>query len=446
IRGNYTRELNATGTAVSELLQWHLFETPEQVAQYFDSLIRDIGAALIELGHYLHSPPLIYNNTLTSANETYIPDACMSWPVLGSYPKSSNYYWSPPILSQWPPAKTWALSAFAKVNSTDEICGWAYPVNGSNLAVPYNHYAAVPLSVWQGGYDYGLRPVAVLAQGAAQIWPPALIYNVWFVDQYWLTPFGPGSVVLWGGYTPLASPADWLGLGAEFCISISQTSPNSYIYIDGHIGGANYKMATVAESLSNSSEMTVTPGAGFTQSVYVGLGTSTQKPVWGVIAIDMASNVLVYVPLSGVNDTMGSVGAAALGYNLPVVLYPSMAFETDDTSSSFFNYNTNFAVGFEMGPNPSNPGSWPLYYSISNNTAYCASQGYNIWGSSGVGTSWPPANTVWGASGATLQPNYYLAAVGSISQMQNSGLLNVYPISCQYVDGQLSSLNTYPFP
>ncbi|MEL9990293.1 MAG: hypothetical protein QXP98_01930 [Thermoproteus sp.] len=412
IRGNYTRELNATGTAVSELLQWHLFETPEQAAQYFDSLIRDMGATLAKMGGRPRSLPPIYNFTELT----------------------QQIFQTTQLL----PDPTWALSAFAEVSSANEICGYVYPANGSDIVLDSpKDYAGAVFSVWQGGKDYSSNPVAVFVQGVAQIWPPELVYNVWFIDPNY------GFALLWDGNMTLTSPADWLGLGPEFCISISQPSSNSYdIYIDGYVGNNQYPMATATESLSSNSEMTVTPGSGFTQRVY------NITNIWRRIANNTASSVTEYVPLSSVSGTIGS-----LSFTSPP-LYPSMAFETDDTSSSFFNYNTNFAVELEMGPNYYSVGYWPLYYSISNDGIYCASQGYNIWGSSGVGTSWPPSPSsnsyAWGASGLTYlgtSPQIYVAVVGSLQRIGNvlqpiiQGPPNVVGISCSYVDTELTSLN-----
>ncbi|MEM0187075.1 MAG: hypothetical protein QXG88_07820, partial [Thermoproteus sp.] len=432
----YTRELNATGTAVSELLQWHLFETPEQVAQYFDSLIRDIGAALLKLGHYLHSPPAwTPKSTAASGPSTKDP--------------------------------TWALSAFAKVSSANEICGYVYPANSSKLVLDSPaDYAAAVLSVWQSGYDYWSHPVAVFVQGAAAIWPPALVYNVWFIDYYIKgqvqvningqvkNVYTSGYEVVWVGNMTLTSPADWLGLGPEFCISISQPSSNSYdIYIDGYVGNNQYPMATATEIISSNSEITVTPGSRFTQSVYGFYNISTLNPSKMTLANNTASSVTEYVTLSSASGTIGSVGGAVFLLPSSVTFYPSMAFETNDMSSSFFSYNTKFAVKFEMGPNYYSVGYWPLFYSISNDPA-CIFQGYNIWGSSGVGTSWPPGPSsnsyAWGASGLTYlgtSPQIYVALVGSLQQIQNvlqpiiQGPPNVVGISCSYVDTELTSLN-----
>ncbi|MGC8571634.1 MAG: hypothetical protein ACP5L1_10015, partial [Caldivirga sp.] len=132
--------------------------------------------------------------------------------------------------------------------------------------------------------------------------------------------------------------------------------------------------------------------------------------------------------------------------NANYTCYPSMAFETSDTSSSFFSNNTGFALVFSMGDNPTDAanGGWPLFYSISNDSLMCS----GIWGSSGVGYEWPPSSGdgLWGAGGLTInygnKPVTYEAFIGSISQMKNSVIANTVSIACQYVDTKLSALNT----
>ncbi|WP_291766624.1 GNAT family N-acetyltransferase, partial [Caldivirga sp. UBA161] len=113
-----------------------------------------------------------------------------------------------------------------------------------------------------------------------------------------------------------------------------------------------------------------------------------------------------------------------------IMLYPSLAFEVNDTSPLFFSNNTAFALEFEMGDEPSNVGNWPLYYSISNDTLTCS----GIWGSSGVGSMWPIGSESWGASGLTIkypsEPVSYDAIIGSISKMKNNIIINTVGITC----------------
>lgn len=63
-----------------------------------------------------------------------------------------------------------------------------------------------------------------------------------------------------------------------------------------------------------------------------------------------------------------------------------------------------------------------------------------------MGDQWPLTTNQWGASGFYINiPGYppdYTAAIGSISRMQNLALTNTLSISCQYVDTDLTTLNT----
>ena len=123
------------------------------------------------------------------------------------------------------------------------------------------------------------------------------------------------------------------------------------------------------------------------------------------------------------------------------MLYPSLAFETSDNSSSFFGNNAGFVLEFAMGGGPFSIGLWPLFYSISNDTNDCS----GIWGSGGVSSTWPPSNGLWGAGGLTVK--YlgriisYEAIIGSIGKMKNNAIVNTTGTSCRYIDTELNTLN-----
>jgi len=301
--------------------------------------------------------------------------------------------------------QTWALSSFANVTSSSEVCGYVYPMNDSDLVIPTGDYAGVPLTIFQE-LKNSSEVEPLVPQAVAQLWPPALIENVWV-----------GPVPLSIGAYPLTSPADWLATGVTLSITQSNLGSGNYeINLKATINGQSYTMAKVYE----------------------------------VAYSDQYCNISV-----SFEGTVNSTGAPApflnsVAYSLlpSLTVYPSIAFETNDTSSSFFGNNTNFALEFSMGNGQLTVGKWPLYYSISNDISSCT----GIWGSSGIGSSWPPSpsngDQAWGASGSTTELRYdnaisYVAAVGSLSQMGNNGFANAVGISCSYVDTDLSSLNYF---
>ena len=300
---------------------------------------------------------------------------------------------------------TWALSSFANVTSSSEVCGYVYPINGSDLVIPSSDYAGVPLTIFQE-LKNSSKVEALVPQAVAQIWPPALIENVWV---------GPGPLSI-GAY-PLTSPADWLATGVTLSITQSNLGNGNYeISLTATINGQSYTMAKVYETAYSDQYYNVSVSFDGTIN-----STGAPAPILNSVAYPLLPSLTVY---------------------------PSMAFETNDTSSSFFSNNTNFALEFSMGNSPLTVGEWPLYYSISNDVSNCT----GIWGASGIGSSWPPSpsngNQAWGASGSTTELRYenkvsYDAAVGSLSQMENNGFANSVGISCSYVDTDLSSLNHF---
>ncbi|AEA12858.1 hypothetical protein TUZN_1382 [Thermoproteus uzoniensis 768-20] len=299
---------------------------------------------------------------------------------------------------------TWALSTFAKINSSNAVCGYIFPLNGSDLVIPISDYAGVPLTIFQDFENNGRIVRFLMPQVVAQLWPPALVENVW--------PSGSSEPLSVAG-TPLTSPVDWLASGVTLCISqLSSGNGNYQITLTAAVNGNNYTIATIYEN----------PVAG---GYYIGisLGPGVQGFANPVVAVNASP-----VPFS-----------VSFPYSASSIFYPSIAFETNDTSSSFFGNNTDFALSFQMGDSPYDVGEWPLYYSISNDLT-CQS----VWGTSCVGNTWPPTNTVWGASGLTVLYYYgssYDGAVGSTGLLQSQGYANVVGVSCNYVDTDLSSLN-----
>ncbi|MGC9137333.1 hypothetical protein, partial [Caldivirga sp.] len=306
-----------------------------------------------------------------------------------------------------PSNPTWALSAFANVNSSNVVCGYAYPDNGSDLIIPSSDFAGVPLTILQeleynvvGGFGY------LMIQVGVNIWPPSLAENVWYNTE-------PLSY----GLHSLTSPIDWLATGATLCITQLNPSDSDYaIMLTVIANGESYTIATVSEQKNgNYYNISVTLGSGVN-----GNSTSINAPVTPVL------------------------DSVSYSYSPTTALYPSMAFESNDSSPLFFSNNTSFALILQLGNGPSTVGSWPLFYSISDDLGSCS----GVWGSSGVGYEWPPSSGdgLWGAGGLTVEytgePVSYEALIGSLSQMKSSVIVNTVGISCQYVDTKLSALNT----
>jgi len=301
--------------------------------------------------------------------------------------------------------QTWALSSFANVTSSSEVCGYVYPINDSNLVIPTSDYAGVPLTIFQE-LKNSSEVEPLVPQAVAQLWPPALIENVWV---------GPGLLSI-GAY-PLTSPAGWLATGVTLSVTQSNLGNGNYeISLKATINGQSYTMAKVHEAAYSAGYYNISASFEGTFN-----STGAPAPVLDSVAYSLLPSLTVY---------------------------PSMAFETSDTSSSFFGNNGNFALEFSMGNGQLTVGEWPLYYSISDDIANCK----GIWGSSGIGSSWPPSpsssNHAWGASGSTTELRYdnivsYDAGVGSLSQMGNNGFANTVGILCSYVDTNLSSLNYF---
>ena len=325
---------------------------------------------------------------------------------------------------------TWALAAFTNVNKSSVICGYTYPDNGSNLVIPSSDYAAIPLTVDQYAkqlrnvtnenslgtvvYSYGILAFGI--QPAFAIWRPALLFNIW-VPGY--EPY-----IGWMPLSTVNGVVDWLATGVTLCTSIKPNGDGYETLLSASVNNVNYTEAYFY--VTNSSTSVVNGVTVSTLTLSVQLGSSME---WesnpGTVTV---SNVTYLSP------TIGSWPC-----NANYTCYPSMAFETSDTSSSFFSNNTGFALVFSMGDNPTDAanGEWPLYYSISNDTLTCS----GIWGTAAVGSIWPPSSGLWGASGLTVEypgePVSYEAIIGSLSQIKNS-----VGISCQYVDTELSALNT----
>ena len=296
---------------------------------------------------------------------------------------------------------TWALSAFVPINSSNTICGYLFPLNSSDLVLPISDYAGVPLTIFQEFENNGQVVGFLAPQVVAQLWPPALVENVW-LD---LNLMNRGGLLL-------TSPVDWLATGVTLCISQVGSNGNYEIALTAAVNGNNYTLAIIFEFSTPSGYylLYISPGPNVNGSQN---STSVKAtPVFGSVSYQASRPVL----------------------------YPSMAFETNDTSSSFFGDNAGFALEFQMGDSLEDVGEWALYYSISTDSIACG----NIWGTSAVGSAWPPPNAVWGASGMTVLYYYgsvYDGAVGSTSQLQSRGYANVVGISCNYVDTDLSSLN-----
>lgn len=296
---------------------------------------------------------------------------------------------------------TWALSVFAYINSSNVVCGYVFPLNNTDLTIPVSDYAGVPLTIFQEFENNGQVVGFLMPQVAALLWPPELYENVW-LD---LNLMNRGGLLL-------TSPVDWLATGVTLCISQVGSNGNYEIALTAAVNGNNYTLATIFEFSTPSGYylLYISPGPNVSGSPN---STSVEAtPVFGSVSYQASRPVL----------------------------YPSMAFETNDTSSSFFGDNAGFALEFQMGDSPEDVGEWALYYSISNDSIACG----NIWGTSAVGSTWPPPNAVWGASGMTVLYYYgsvYDGAVGSTSQLQSQRYANVVGISCSYVDADLSSLN-----
>ncbi|GAB6943756.1 hypothetical protein JCM14467A_05380 [Vulcanisaeta sp. JCM 14467] len=334
-------------------------------------------------------------------------------------PQTRNYV---NLNSSDPTALTWALSGFVNVNSSSEVCGYVYPLNGSDLVMPVSDYAGVPLTIFQElNFYYTVNGSTIhyigflMAQSIAQLWPPTLMENTWVFND---TP--PYQHLISVYNYSLTSPVDWLATGVTLCISqLSLGNGNYELTLTAVVNGQNYTIATINEDRISNYDYEIT--VNINGKAY----NSTQQ---------LADPVL---------DSVSYPYILTYPYNVTLTFYPSIAFETNDTSTSFFGGNTNFALELQVGNSPSSVGEWPLYYSISNDTWVC--QG--IWGSSGVGTTWSPSNTVWGASGSTTEITYerlisYDAAVGSIGQLRVHGYTNTVGIACNYVDTDLSALNT----
>ncbi|MGC9118009.1 MAG: hypothetical protein ACP5I3_03340 [Thermoproteus sp.] len=379
-------------------------------------------AALMEvaknlLKQMLHRPQPPWPHEINTANFTLIKARVIvfRWPTKIPPPAYVPYMpppqsWSAPNITTNRTGNstknpTWALSTFAKINSSNAVCGYIFPLNGSDLVVPISDYVGVPLTIFQDFENNGRIVGFLMPQVVAQLWPPALVENVW------ASGIGePLSVAS----TSLTSPVDWLASGVALCISQLDSGNGNYqITLTAAVNGNNYTIATIYEN----------PVAGV-YNISISLGPGVQgfaNPVTAVNARPMPFSV-------------------SFPYNASSIFYPSIAFETNDTSSSFFGNNTGFALDFQMGDSPYDVGEWPLYYSISEDLPTCQ----NVWGTSDVGNTWPPANTVWGASGSTVLYYYgssHDGAVGSTSLLWSKGYANVVGISCNYVDTDLSSLN-----
>ena len=369
-------------------------ETLEALMGYAKQLLKDIMYKPPPLAIFTRRPVIVGISIV-------LPSSL--WPQVNSSSNSSS-----------DPIQTWALSAFVNVNSSSAVCGYVYPDNGSDLVLPVSDYAVVPLTIFQVFETTFNINLTVIPQVGATLWPPALIEYVWYGS-----PTLPK--LLSGGALNLTSPVDWLATGVTLCVSQSNPSDGNYeVLLTASVNGQNYTIATIQEEPSGINEYYVVVNAGPNITLYTSTNSAT------IPGTPVPNSVSVQI--SGTS----------------IMLYSSLAFETNDTSLYFFGNNTGFALIFQLGDEPSSVGYWPLFYSISNDTNICT----NIWGSSGVGSMWPPNNGdgLWGASGLTVEypgePVSYEALIGSLSQMKNSVIVNTVGISCSYVDTELSTLNT----
>jgi len=307
---------------------------------------------------------------------------------------------------------TWALAGFAHVNSSSGFCGYIYPDNGSDLVIPISDYAGTPLTVFQELEYFNIVIGYAAPQVVAVIWPPALVENVWIDNGTRLMELSAGNYLL-------TSPLNWLATGATLCITQSNPSDSNYaITLTAIVNGKTYNIVTIHENYLDE----------YRYEVSVSMSSGVEG---------FTKSSIVYA-----NPVLDSTSAAP--YSSSIMIYPSIAFETNDTSSSFFSNNSRFALLLQLGNEPSSVGSWPLFYSISNDTSLCS----DIWGTAGAGLMWPPnsGDGLWGASGGTTELIYehvvsYNAAVGSISQVKKSGLTNTIGVECRYIDTNLSALN-----